>query len=248
MAYDLRIIRSHGITLKRNGNKLEVFAPKGTMNSCRKEILQRDRELILQQLKEEEEPDHSVAIPTLPELSTDPLPSYLEALTCRIQALEAEYAAAYGEPAPGEKETCRELSWKDFYPAEQRRRYNERYETLLTIERLKRERSTALAEGRTRWTPGPSDELLLQKSDGSFVSGELDELDEVVPDPPAEVTAIMGPWNQRLYGKRAVKCTRTAPGVVKCELVGDVPKHEKGIPNGKIPRKTAKEMEYQKGA
>jgi len=93
---------------------------------------------------------------------------YLTALNVRIQALEAEYAAEYGEG-----ETCKELSEKTFYPEEQRQQYLKRSELLATIERLKQERDQALAEGRTIWESGPSDEFLRQKGDSSFLPAEV---------------------------------------------------------------------------
>lgn len=95
---------------------------------------------------------------------------YLTALNVRIQAMEAEYAAEYGEG-----ETCKELSEKTFYPEEQRQRYLKRSGLLATIERLKQERDQALAEGRTIWESGSSDEFLRQKGDGSFHPVEVVE-------------------------------------------------------------------------
>jgi len=111
---------------------------------------------------------------------------YLTALNVRIQSLEAEYTAEYRGPVPEEAETCRELSTKAFYPAEQGLKYLKRYEALAAIERLKQEHETAIEEGRNYWTPGPLDKLLKQKRDGSFFPASRDELDQVVPTPAHE--------------------------------------------------------------
>lgn len=232
-------VRARGVILKRNCDKLRVSCAEGLLTEAQAEYIREHRDEILGIIDKEKklQPDPPVT-----------LPSYLEALACRIASLQAEYAALYGRPAPGEKETCRELSWKEILPAELQRKYNERYETLSLIERLKRERSAALAEGRDYWTPGPSDELLRQKSDGSFVPAELAELD-APGQAPDEVTVLLGKWNQRMLKKRAVKVSKTAQGKVSCELVGDIPKHEKEIPNGKIFKGTAQSLDgLKKGA
>lgn len=191
-------MKKAGFKLQYNRTGLTLIGDGDKITQEKIDYLREHKEQIIEFFKSNtsDHPitDHGSAgtIPAIPELSTDPpadpLPLYLEALTTRIQALEAEYAAAYGEPAPGEKETCRELSTKDFYPAEQRRRYNGRYEALLTIERLKRERSTAIAEGRDYWTPGPSDTILQQK-DGSFVPADPAGLDQAAPAHVPEFTA-----------------------------------------------------------
>lgn len=262
----VRTVRAKGVMLKRNCDKLRVSCAEGLLTEAQAEYIREHRDEILGILDKERKLQC-----TIPELSTDPLPGdgadrdpgsagaraqipgpnstqgektdYFPALTVRIQALEAEYAAAHGEPVPGELFTCGELSWKIQFPAEQRLKYRQRYEALSLLERLKEERDQAA--GRNCWPPGPKDELLRQQADGSFVPAELAELDQAVPA-PTEITVIMGQWNQMILGKKAAKVSRTASGVVKCELVGDIPKHEKEISKGKISKKTA--MEYQKGA
>ncbi|MGV8122275.1 MAG: hypothetical protein AB2L14_21145 [Candidatus Xenobiia bacterium LiM19] len=163
-------IVSAGVTLYLSEGRLRYRAVNGVLDEQRKDFLRTHKAELIEYLSTHPElspipePDH----PPGSRAQIDQAPTYLSALICRIEALEAEYASVYGDPVLGELETCRELATKALLPAEQRLKYVERYEALTRIERLKEEHSSTIAEGRVIWNPGVKCQLLLPIDDNYF--------------------------------------------------------------------------------
>lgn len=276
ITYDIvRAIRAKGVILKRNCDKLRVSCEEGLLTNTQAEYIRKHRDEILNILDNERKLQHNILPP--PELERADhllgdgadraqvdasLPSYLEALTACIQALETEFSSLgqTSQATSPDWTVYRDLSENTLLPSEVREQYRRQAETLRSaltgedrpddkelrrcrellsqIERLRQERDQAA--GRNCWRPGSKDELLRQEPGGKFKRVYLSTALEIAQTKaPSEVTVIMGRWNQMALKKKTCTVTRNERGELSYRLAGEPEVDQEVISKRKISGKTS---------